>query len=139
MIIIEPRFAAHRQFIAFLLVGGGAACLNFLSRIFFSHWLNYATAIILAYIVGMLTAFIFNRLLVFRGASNPMHEQVMWFTIINILALAQTLAVSFAAARFFFPAIGMKWRPELLAHGLGVAVPVVTSYIGHKRFSFRNT
>lgn len=137
MKVAEPRFAAHRQFIAFVMVGGGAAALNFLSRIVFSLWMNYAVAITLAYVVGMITAFTFNRLLVFRGASNRMREQMLWFTIINLLALAQTLAVSYALARYLFPAMGMDWHAELVAHAIGVAVPVVTSYVGHKKLSFR--
>ncbi|QWT18706.1 GtrA family protein [Bacillus sp. NP157] len=121
----------------FILVGGTAAAVNFFSRIMFSLWLDYATAIVLAYLLGMTTAFILNRLFVFRATTTALHHQMMWFAIVNLLAIAQTLAISLLLARWLLPAIGWTWEPELCAHAVGVAVPVVTSYIGHKRLSFR--
>jgi putative flippase GtrA len=125
------------QFALFVLVGGTAAAVNFGSRIVFSLWLGYATAIVLAYLLGMTTAFILNRLFVFRSTTTALHHQVMWFVIVNLLAVAQTLAISLLLARWLLPAMGWTWQPELCAHAVGVAVPVVTSYIGHKRLSFR--
>ena len=35
-----------------------------------------------------------------------------------------------------FPAVGFTWHGETVAHVIGVLVPVVTSYLGHKHFSF---
>ncbi|KLB61139.1 membrane protein, partial [Xanthomonas euvesicatoria] len=34
------------------------------------------------------------------------------------------------------PYLAIDFHAETLAHGIGVAVPVVTSYIGHKYLSF---
>jgi putative flippase GtrA len=125
------------QFALFILVGGTAAAVNFGSRIVFSLWLGYATAIVLAYLLGMTTAFILNRLFVFRTTTTALHHQMMWFVIVNLFAVAQTLAISLLLARWLLPAIGWAWQPELCAHAVGVAVPVITSYIGHKKLSFR--
>jgi putative flippase GtrA len=36
-----------------------------------------------------------------------------------------------------FPAMGMRFHPETLAHAIGVAVPVFTSYFGHKALTFK--
>ena len=52
------------------------------------------------------------------------------------LAVAQVWIVSVGLARFVFPAIGFTWHDETVAHVIGVLVPVVTSYLGHKHFSF---
>jgi putative flippase GtrA len=49
----------------------------------------------------------------------------------------QTLAVSLGLARLVFPAVGLTAHAEELAHLAGIAVPVFTSYIGHKRLSFQ--
>jgi len=125
------------QFGLFVLVGGTAAAANFGSRIVFSLWLGYATAIVLAYLLGMTTAFCLNRLFVFRESTSALHHQLAWFVIVNLLAAAQTLAISLLLARWLLPAVGWTWQPELCAHAAGVAVPVFTSYIGHKRLSFR--
>jgi putative flippase GtrA len=125
------------QFALFVLVGGTAAAVNFGSRIVFSLWLSYPTAIVLAYLLGMTTAFCLNRLFVFRETTSALHHQLTWFVIVNLLAVAQTLAISLLLARWLLPAAGWIWQPELCAHAVGVAVPVFTSYIGHKRLSFR--
>jgi len=119
-------------------VGGFAAAVNFGSRIGFSTYFPFSVAIILAYLVGMGTAFVLNRLLVFHDSRGPVLVQASWFIAVNVFAVAQTLAISLLLARWLLPAMMWHWHPELLAHAVGVAVPVVTSYFGHKRFSFRN-
>jgi len=121
----------------FLIAGGIAACVNFLSRIALNWWMPYAAAIVVAYILGMITAFVINRALVFTDANNKLHHQVLWFTAINIAAVLQTLAISLLLAKVIFPSAGFYCHAETLAHAIGIAVPVVTSYLGHKRFSFR--
>jgi putative flippase GtrA len=128
----------RKQFLYFILTGGVAAVVNFSSRIVLSHWMSYAEAIATAYAMGMLTAFVLNRLFVFREASNPLYHQAFWFTVVNLAAVLQTLLVSLGLARLLFPAIHFRWHPESVAHAFGVAFPVLTSYIGHKRLSFRN-
>ena len=127
----------NRQFVYFVLTGGFAACVNFFSRILLSVWLPYSSAIIVAYLFGMVTAFVLNKLLVFRDANNALHHQVFWFCIVNLAAVLQTLAVSLLLVDFAFPRLGFHWHPETVAHAIGVAVPVVTSFLGHKKLSFR--
>lgn len=126
------------QLLRFILAGGTAAAANFGSRIVLSLWLPYPAAIIAAYLVGMLTAFLLNRAFVFTRAENSLGSQVSWFVAINLAAVAQTLLISLLLARMLFPATGMDFHPETLAHAIGVAVPVITSYLGHRRFTFRS-
>jgi putative flippase GtrA len=121
----------------FILVGGTAAAVNFGSRIALSLWFSYPAAIVLAYLLGMITAFLLNRMFVFRETRSRLHHQMMWFVIVNVFAVVQTLAISLLLARWLFPAIGWSLKPELCAHAVGVVVPVVTSYLGHKHLSFR--
>ena len=122
--------------VLFLVAGGVAALANFGSRILLSLALPYVPAIVLAYCIGMATAFLLNRAFVFKGASNPLGHQLAWFVAVNLLAVAQTVLISLLFARWVFPAAGMDWHPETVAHALGVLVPVVTSYYGHKHLSF---
>lgn len=128
-----------RQFLKFLVAGGIAAAANFGSRIVLSFWMHYVPAIILAYLIGMLTAFVLNRLFVFEGAGNSLRNQAIWFTLVNLAAVAQTLAISLLMADYLLPAMSIKSHTETIAHGFGVLVPVVTSYLGHKTFSFRQS
>ena len=125
-----------RRFAGFLVASGIAAGVNFASRFAFDVFAPYAVAIVLAYGVGMATAFVLNRRFVFTDAGRPLHHQAGWFVAVNVAAVLQTLAVSLLLARWALPAIGWTWEPEAVAHAVGIAVPAVTSYLGHRRFTF---
>ena len=128
-----------RRFILFIAAGGIAAGANFGSRILLSHWLNFVPAIILAYCVGMVTAFLLNRLFVFGNASNSLRNQIGWFIIVNLIAVAQTLVISLALVDYILPAMHVVSYRETIAHGVGVAIPAFTSYLGHKHLSFKTS
>ena len=121
----------------FVLAGASAAMVNFFSRVLLSFFLPYAAAIVIAYAIGMATAFLLNRQFVFKGATNRLHEQVAWFIAVNALAAAQTLIVSLALADYILPWAGITWHAHELAHAAGIVAPIFTSYVGHKRFTFR--
>lgn len=124
------------EFVRFLLVGGFAALVNFLSRIAFSHYMAYAVAIVLAYIVGMATAYILNRLYVFGAGRRGYAREIYYFVLVNVLAVLQTLAVSLLLAWLVLPWLGVRAYREEIAHFFGVCVPVFTSYLGHKYWTF---
>jgi len=124
------------QFARFVMAGGLAALANVLARWALNFAMPYVPSIVLAYGVGMATAFALNRRFVFEGATRPLHGQVLWFTAINVAALAQTLAVSLLLSRVLLPWMGWTFHPETLAHMAGVAVPVFTSYLGHRHLTF---
>lgn len=126
----------HR-FVKFLVVSGIAAGANIGSRIVFNFWISYVPSILLAFCVGLCVAFVLNRLFVFRATINHLHQQVFWFTVVNLAAVVQTLGVSLLLAGWAFPVIGLGWHSDTIAHVVGVAAPVITSFLGHKHFSFR--
>jgi putative flippase GtrA len=134
----RDMYRRHKQLIQFVLVGGFAALVNFLARIVLNMWLPYSAAIVVAYLFGMATAFLLNKMFVFREATNRIHHQIMWFTIINVAAMLQTLCVSLFLNAIALPYLGIRWHTELIAHAVGVATPILTSYVGHKRLSFRS-
>jgi putative flippase GtrA len=124
------------QFLRFLVAGGIAAAANVLSRIAFSTFLGLEAAVVLAYCVGMLVAFVLMRSQVFPPSDKPLSRQVMVFVGVNLAAVVQTLVVTLVLARWLLPALGVRQYVEEIAHVVGVCVPVVTSYFGHKHFSF---
>jgi putative flippase GtrA len=126
-----------KRFIAYLLAGGVAALLNWSSRFLFSLWFNYPVSIVLAFIVGLISGFALMRWLVFDGAGKSAATQVPFYLLVNLLALLQTLCVSLILAKWVIPGVGLSIRPEGPAHLIGVLVPVVTSYFGHKYFTFK--
>lgn len=126
-----------RQFLAFLVTGGIAAAVNFGSRILYNQWMGYSAAIVLAYLTGMATAFLLARAFVFQESTQTLHRSAFYFTLVNLAAVAQTWIVSVVLACYLLPALGIDRYVREIAHGAGVVVPVFTSYLGHKRWSFR--
>lgn len=125
-----------QQFVLFVFVSGVAAAMNFGSRIAFSRFMPYTPAIVLAFCVGLSAAFVLGRLFVFRNAAKPLHQQMLYFVLVNLFGLAQTVLISLLLARWLLPALGMTAHIEELAHAVGIAVPIISSYFGHKYLSF---
>jgi len=118
------------------MVGGVAAAVNVGSRVILNRWMPFSAAIVVAYVCGMLTAFTLNRLFIFRETINPLRHQAFWFVMVNLAAVLQTLIVSLLLADMLFPRIGFGWHSETVAHAIGVVIPVITSFLGHKKFTF---
>ena len=125
-----------RRFTAFLVTGGVAAAVNIVSRVVFDRVMPYEAAVPVAYLVGMTTAFFLAKLFVFSGTGRSLPVEYGRFALVNVAALVQVFVVSVMLAKAIFPAIGLAWNAELLAHVIGVLSPVLVSYQGHKRFSF---
>lgn len=130
------RFAAHR-FVRFVLAGGTAAVVNFCSRIVLNRWMSFSAAVVLAYIIGMITAYVLTRTLVFGKGQQSTGRSAMFFVLVNLVAVVQTWAISLVLADYVLPAMGVTTLVHEIAHAVGVMVPVLTSYVGHKRLSFR--
>ena len=125
------------RFLAFVVAGGIAAAATWGSRFVFSRWVSFEWAVVLAYGVGMVTAFVLMRSFVFAAGGRPLAGQAGRFIVVNIAALAQTFVVSVVLARWVLPWMGVQAHAEAIAHLVGVAVPVVTSYFGHRMYTFR--
>lgn len=131
------RHFMSRQFVIFLVTGGLAAAVNFSSRILYNQWVDFSVAVVLAYLTGMVTAFVLARHFVFTESSQSMQRSALWFVVVNMVAVIQTWVISMLLAYYVLPRMGLtKFIPEI-AHAVGVVVPVFTSYLGHKRFSFK--
>lgn len=124
------------QFLAFLITGGLAAAINFGSRIVYDWWVSFPVAVALAYLTGMLTAFVLARLFVFTDSGQSLQRSATRFALVNVLAIAQTWLISMLLAYHVLPWLGVREYVSEIAHAVGVVVPVFTSYLGHKRWSF---
>lgn len=129
--------SSNSEFLQFLIVGGFSAGVNFVSRIGFSEFVSYRYAIVLAYLVGMLTAFLLSKHYVFEKSGRPFKDELRDFTIVNLFAVIQVWLISVGLAEYFFPYISFSYFPEEIAHIIGLGIPVISSYFGHKYFSFR--
>ncbi len=126
-----------RQFVLFLITGGIAALINIASRIGFSQVLRFELAVLAAYAIGMVTAYVLARRYVFLQTQQSIKRSFAAFALINLAAVLQTWLVSIGIRSWLFPIIGVAALVDLIAHSFGVVVPVITSFFGHKYISFR--
>ena len=126
----------QRRFVLFLAAGGTAALVNILSRIALNLVMPYEAAILVAYLCGMTTAYLLNKHFVFAASGRAVATEYMRFVLVNLAALVQVWIVSVGLARLVFPAVSFTWHAGTVAHVIGIVVPVFTSYLGHKHFSF---
>lgn len=126
-----------RKFGSFVLVGGLAAGVNWFSRIFLSgQGVLFEVAIVIAYLLGMVTAYVLSRMFVFEKTGRSPASEIWRFTLVNMVALVVVWMVSVSLERWILPGLGWTWRPAEIAHGIGILCPVFTSYVGHKYFTF---
>ena len=123
-------------FVRFLLVGGVAAVVNWLSRFGLSLFMPLEAAVTFAYILGMTCAYLLSRVFVFEASGRSIHNEFARFAIVNVFALGVVLGITLLLVRYVFPTVGFDWHPEAIAHGIGVLSPAVTSYLGHRHFTF---
>ncbi|WP_291843467.1 GtrA family protein [Maricaulis sp.] len=125
-----------REFVSFIVAGGIAAGVNWGSNILLRLVMPLEASVLVAYLIGMTTAYTLSRLFVFAESGRQLHDEYIRFAIVNVIAAAQVWLVTIALAKWFLPLIGWIWYPELVAHAAGVASPILTSYLGHKYFTF---
>jgi putative flippase GtrA len=126
----------RRQFLRFLLTGGAAAIVNVMSRIGFSHLMSFELAVLAAYAIGMVTAYILARQYVFLNSKQTVRRSFAAFALVNLAAVLQTWLVSIGIRGWLASILGTAALTDLVAHSFGVIVPVFTSYLGHKHLSF---
>jgi putative flippase GtrA len=131
-----------QRFVRFLLAGGLAALCNFGSRFLYSIFVDFSTAVVLAFITGLTAGYLLNKRYVFTTSTNSRAHELSWFLFINLLALVQTWGLSVYLAQllpeiiFTHSASGGEWA-EAIAHLAGILLPVFTSYLGHRYLTFR--
>lgn len=127
-----------KQFIIFILTGGLAAAVNFFSRIALNNYFDFSTSIILAYLLGMITAFCLAKLFVFKESQNTIGKSIFYFSAINVLAIIQTWCISMIMLHIILVHLSVTTSYDKeLSHAMGVIFPVFTSFIGHKYLTFK--
>ncbi len=133
----SPISGAREQVPRFLLAGGIAAAVNVTTRLATTPLLGYGWSIVLAYLVGLTTAWLLFRRYVFGPSSGHPAAEYLRFGLVNVVALAQVLAVSVLLADYLFPYTGFTFHAQTVAHVIGVLSPIATSFFAHRAWTFR--
>ena len=125
-----------KKFSTFIVVGAIAAIVNFLSRLILNQWLSFEYSIIVAFFLGLFTGYVLSRKFVFFETDSSIIPSCIKFVVVNIVAIIQTYYVSIYLHLLLDKYTDWSYSREM-AHFCGICVPVITSYYGHKYFSFR--
>lgn len=125
------------RLVRFLLLGGVAAGVNWISRFAWSLIAPFELAVIVAHATGMAVAFVLFRAFVFPGSPLPAAVQMRNFLVVNLVGMGVAWVTAVSLAKLLFPAVGLTWHAEAIAHGVAVLTPAATSWFGHRHVSFR--
>ena len=136
---LRDQFERLPPLVRFLLLGGVAAGVNLVARWAMQPLIGFEAAVAAAYVCGMIVAYTLFRLFVFGASGRSVASEAWRFTIVNLVSMVLVWLISVGLARGLFPAIGFAWYADDIAHFIGVLSPALTSWIGHKRYTFSAT
>jgi energy-coupling factor transport system substrate-specific component len=122
--------------VRFLLAGGTASFVNWLSRFAFSVVLPFPVAVILAAAVGLGIGFISYRLWVWPGSSVGIRMQLARFLAVNIGSAIVVFLVSVPLAAILKNQAQSVPVAEGVAHACGIAAGAIITFLGHRTFTF---
>lgn len=125
------------QYVRFLAVGGVAALLHWLARIFLSLHLPYVWSVVISYFAGLSVAFVLNKIYVFPNSLLPLDRQLNRFFLVNVITMPLVWLTAIALERFLGSLIFNTELRQALAHGVAVTIPAVSSFIAYKFFAFK--
>jgi len=125
------------QFARFLLVGGVALVCHWLSRFAFNAFVSYGWAIVLAYGVGILVAFVLNKIYVFPFSGRSLNFEIFFFFLVNIAAFPFVWIIAYALGEWVLADRMPRELALAIAHGFAITLPVFANFALHKFITFR--
>jgi putative flippase GtrA len=130
-------FYWNSQFMRFLGGGGVALVCHWLSRFAFNAFVDYAWAIVLAYLVGVAVAFVLNKIYVFPHSNRSLKFEMFFFLLVNTAAFPVVWAVAYVFGEWVLAKYIDRPLALALAHGFAITLPVFVNFALHKLLTFR--
>jgi putative flippase GtrA len=124
-------------FAKFLIAGGLAAVVNFLSRLVLQPIMGFEWAVALAFLVGFLTGFLLNRVFVFPRSGKPVKVEMAWFFLFNLLAFPVVVVGAVILRDFAFRKFLSPGPADAAAHGCAILTPVLFNFAAHRLITFK--
>ena len=134
--ISSKKREEKRQFILFIITGGTSAIINILSRIILSNFFRFEIAILIAYGIGMITAFLLAKRFVFLNSNKSIKKSFPAFALVNLLSVLQTFFISKYIRIFLINIFNNIIIIDFISHLCGVIFPIFSSFFGHKYITF---
>ena len=114
----------------YLVVGGGAVFIDFLSHMTMVHafQIHISVSKAISYILGAFFAFLMNRIWTFQS-DQRIHKSLVKFSILYASTFCANVVMN-----AFAVLIGM---PVIIAFAIATATSIVLNYIGQKFWVFR--
>jgi putative flippase GtrA len=127
------------EFGRFLVFGGIALALHWLSRFVLNWYISFGWAIVVSYMIGMLVAFVLNKAFVFPRSDRSLNFELFFFFFVNIAAFPLVWIIANVLGEWLF----IQWLPQQIsraaAHGIAITFPVFMNFALHKFITFRET
>lgn len=136
-LLIMLKSLLQNQFFRFLVAGGIAAVINFIVGYALAGKLPWHGDIVIGYLAGMITAFFMFERLVFGEHAESRRQSAIAFVGVNLLGLLQTWIIYVLLVNWAFPVFTITFYPGEIARACAIITPTITSFIGHKYFTFR--
>ncbi len=137
--VARSQFERLPPLVRFLALGGVAAGVNLLARWALQPLIGFEAAVALAYVFGMVVAYTLFRAFVFGASGRSVASEAWRFTLVNLVSMALVWVISVGLARLAFPTLGFTWFADDIAHFIGVLSPALTSWLGHKKYTFKQS
>lgn len=126
-----------KQFLKFIFVGGSAAVLNWLARYIFNFWFSFHLSILLAFFIGLSSAFILNSIYVFPNSTQSLSHQIKVFTITNLsfLPIVGVFSILLNKLLNYFE---IYLYSKEIAHGIALLSPTFLSFLIYKFWGFKD-
>ena len=124
------------RIVSFLLVGGTAAFINWVARIFLSFWMQFELAVFFAYIIGMIVGYIGYRYLVYKASGSSIKTEIMRFIAVNAATGVMVIIVASLLVRLILPFVGQTNYVAETGHAIAIAFGAFLNYHAHALFTF---
>jgi putative flippase GtrA len=125
------------QFARFLLAGGIALVLHWLSRYALNFVMPFTPAIVLAYFVGIAAGYLLNKHLVFQGSVNRQSVEMRYFVLVNLAGLPVVWLIATFLTYIVLPRLGIVQHAPEIAHAIAITFPIFINFLAHKYITFK--
>ncbi|MFZ4804338.1 MAG: GtrA family protein [Synechococcus lacustris] len=129
-----------RQFLRFLVANGIAALANIATKLATSFLIADPLAVLAGFCVGLGSSYLLCRNYVFQPSSGSQLLEAARFTGVNLAALGITYGTYRQMLPLLQASAGLdpgQPSTQTLAHAIGVAAPVIFSFLAQRTLTFR--